>query len=125
MVVVDAAATRLAAGTAYYPHIFQEDMPGQVGAIQIKCNTSINGGCKHSCVSPEHEALLHAIHGAERYALAACQTAGQQSVTVQVPLERWDIENTALNRLEGRQPTRFAAFMKGSPMPLPSAAQNT
>ena len=34
---------------------------------------------------------------------------------VQVPLERWDVENAAMNRLDGRLPTRFAAFMKGTP----------
>ncbi len=44
---------------------------------------------------------------------------------MQVPLERWDIENAALNRLEGRQPTRFAAFVEGSPVLLASVNQNT
>ena len=31
---MDAAATRLAAGTATSCQIFQEDMPGQVGSLQ-------------------------------------------------------------------------------------------
>ncbi len=57
--------------------------------------------------------------------MSACQTAGQLSVSVQVPLERWDIESTALNRLEGRLPTRFAAFMEGILVLLASATQNT
>lgn len=38
VVVMEAAVTRLAAGTAHSPHMFQKDMPGQVGT----CNKSID-----------------------------------------------------------------------------------
>ena len=37
----------------------------------------------------------------------------QAALKLQVCLERWDIEDTTLNRLEGRMPSRFAALMSG------------
>lgn len=37
----------------------------------------------------------------------------ETDLVLQVPLDRWDIEDPALNRLEGRLPSRFAAFMAG------------
>lgn len=64
VVVMDALAVRLAAGSARSVHVFQEDMPQAV------------------------------------------------------PLQRWDVDNDAVSRLDGRLPTRFAAFMQGLPDPL-------
>ncbi|CAL8465602.1 g5138 [Coccomyxa elongata] len=37
----------------------------------------------------------------------------QEDMPRAVPLQRWDIENAAVARLDGRLPTRFAAFMEG------------
>ena len=37
----------------------------------------------------------------------------QADMPSEVPLQRWDIDNAAIARLDGRLPTRFAAFMQG------------
>lgn len=37
----------------------------------------------------------------------------QAALRLQVSLERWDIEDPAQNRLEGRMPSHFAALMSG------------
>ncbi len=37
----------------------------------------------------------------------------QTDMPKEVPLQRWDIDNAAITRLNGRLPTRFAAFMQG------------
>ena len=86
------------------------------------CEAEIDGGCQHSCVMNMIHCFMPYM-GLMDVRRVLTEPLGNPSVSVQVPSERWDIENTGLNRLEGRLPTRFAAFMEGNPVLLASVTQ--
>ena len=100
VVVLDAATTRIAAGTASECQTFQLDMPRQVRSMMSSLSMRMSQYQYHAGLS-----LISSREKTAKYSQAALR--------LQIPVERWDIEDAALNRLEGRMPSRFAALMSG------------